>query len=95
MLELVYVQHFLHGDGNAMGHSPEHESPVGAMPETAHRKRGNEVEIVAGLTASTSLQRDVNVVLEPSRQGEMPPSPEITYRHGKIGSPEILGQLVS
>ena len=64
--KLVDAEHLFHHQRHTMRHAPEHESPVGTVPKTAHGECQQQVEVIARLAATASSQRDVDVVFQPA-----------------------------
>lgn len=75
--------------------SPDDKSPVGTVPQATHHKHHHRVPIHFGLRATTSTQRNVDVVAKPIHQRHVPPAPKITHIRSKIRSAEVLGDAES
>ena len=73
--------------------TPNDERPVGTMPDTTHQEGHEDIPIVSDLAATVAAQGDVDVLCEPSSQGDMPPLPKVSNAYGKIRSSEIVGQI--
>lgn len=63
------------------------------MPDTAHKKNDQDIEITAPLAASAPAQREIDVIAQPGGEGDVPSAPEVTCGGGGIGHREVLGQV--
>ena len=75
--------------------SPADKGPVAAMPKSAEQKDGKVVETTTDFTFSIATQRDIDVVFEPTHQGDVPPTPKVLQRSGKVGTVEVAGNVDS
>jgi len=70
--------------------TPEHEGPGGAVPQAAEEHDGHQVDEGATPTAAVASQGDIQIIPQPGRQADVPPSPELGDAAGQIGESEIL-----
>ena len=63
------------------------------MPETAKREYNHRVEHPSGFAASVASEREIDIVAKPSRERDMPSSPEVGYGFSKIRSDEVGWQF--
>jgi len=75
--------------------TPDDEGPVRAVPQPAHQEHYHQVAQPAPYRHPVAAKRDVEVILEPARERDMPAFPELRYRLRKIGSPEIDHQVIA
>lgn len=75
--------------------TPQDEGPVGTVPDTADQKRNEQVEQVSAVRYAIAPERNIDVVHEPGRKRDVPSSPELLERSGKIGPSEIFHQTES
>ena len=61
-----------------MNAAPGDEGPVGAVPKSGHEEDDKDVSDGLGLGYARATERDVEVVAEPSGEGNVPPSPELS-----------------
>ena len=54
------------------------------MPESAEESRQEEVSVGPPFRAPAAAQRDEDVIAEPRRERDMPPSPELRGALGEI-----------
>ena len=73
--------------------TPGEEGPVGPMPEAAEDHRDHDVAHHLGLRAPVASERDVEVVPQPARQGDVPPAPEVLKVDGGVRPVEVDGEL--
>ena len=48
------------------------------------------MEPFSGLPFPAAAQRDIDIVLQPAAQGNVPSAPELFYAVGKIGTVEVI-----
>ena len=63
------------------------------MPEATDDEGNEDVEIVADGGATAAAQGDVNIVLQPVEQGNVPAAPKVGHTRGKERTTEVLGQV--
>ena len=73
--------------------SPDEESPVGSMPEAAHKEDDEGVADARQEGAAAPSQRDVEVIAEPGGEGDVPPSPELCDVAREVGVGEVAHQV--
>src|SRR6266850_8256669 len=76
----------------AVPEAPEDEVPARAVPETAQKEDGDEIAVPPRRADAVSTERDIEVVTEPGRQRDVPPSPEVGDGRRDVGPPEVLGE---
>ena len=72
-----------------MQEAPDHERPSGPMPKPAEQHRNHQIAIGHQAAKPVPPKRDIEIVAQPARQGDMPAPPEILYRSGRIGVVEV------
>src|SRR5713101_7597745 len=72
--------------------APHHETPRGAMPQSANEHRQHEVDVGSCLAAPIPPQRDVEIIAEPGGKGEVPAAPEIGKANGGIRQMKVIFQ---
>src|SRR6267143_1501135 len=65
----------------AVPQAPDDEVPARAVPETAQKEDGDEIAVPPRRADAVSTERDIEVVTEPGRQRDVPPSPEVGDGH--------------
>ena len=60
-----------------MERAPEGEFPCGAVPETAEEHDEEEIEVGASVAFAIPAKRDVEVITQPRRKGQVPTFPEL------------------
>ena len=63
--DFLPTKHFLNDLEYAMENSPEHKSPIGAMPNTTYQECHEDVPVISRLGASASTQRNINIIFQP------------------------------
>ena len=76
----------------AIDPAPDHKGRFRSVPQSADQKDDQLIAIFPGRSLSAASQGDIQIVLEPGGQGDMPSAPELAHRPGQIGSGEILHQ---
>lgn len=76
-----------------MPHSPEDEREVRPVPETGQEEDGETVDDSSRPAFPVAAERYVDVFAEPRGQRDVPPLPEVAYRHREIRIVEVLGQV--
>jgi len=90
--------HFVNGDNAevfehqqcTIEQSPDHKGSSCAMPQTCEKEHDPLVEDGTRLPLAVAAKGDVEVFLEPCRNGNMPSSPEFCDTCGDVGVVEIL-----
>ncbi len=83
----------LQRQAHAVHAAPEDEGPAGAVPEAAEQHGHDEVHVGAAAALAVAAQRDVQVVAQPARQGDVPAAPEVLDGARRVRRVEVLGQL--
>ena len=68
---------------------PDYKGPVGAMPEAADHEHEKRVQSCPPRAEPVAAQRNIEVLAEPSGEGDMPPAPEILDVRGEVGIGEV------
>ena len=76
-----------------MPQAPDHEGPVGAVPEPAQDHHRHQVDVGADGPAAVPAERDVEIVAQPVRQRDVPASPELGDGPADIGEAEVLQEV--
>lgn len=61
--------------------SPEHETPICAVPKSTHEHGDEEKEVGVEFAFAVSAEGDIDVISEPAAEGNMPFAPE----HSDVG----------
>src|SRR5215831_16466026 len=69
---------------DAVQATPDYECPRGAMPQAADQHGRHDVDIAAADRPAIATQRNVNVVTQKTRQGDVPAAPEIDHAAGLV-----------
>ena len=75
--------------------APHHKGGGSAVPQAADQKHDHHVQAGAGGAPAGAAQRDVQIILEPGGQRNVPPAPELLDGAGQIGRVEVLHQPVT
>ena len=86
-VEQVPEEEPLERDERAVVEPPEDEVPARAVPEPGQQPHGQQVEI---LVLPVAAERDVDVIPEEAREGDVPPPPELGGGAGDIGVVKVL-----
>ena len=73
--------------------APGDERPVGAVPEAAQEEDDKGVAHHLGLRYAAAAQGDVDIIAEPSRQGDVPATPELGDVAAEVRHVEVAHQL--
>ena len=73
--------------------SPDNESPVGPVPQSTHQEDDERVPYDLCLRATAAAERNVYIIAEPGRQGNVPTSPEFSDISAEIWHIEVPHQL--
>ena len=83
----------VHDQGDAVRRTPEHEGPGRAVPESAQEKGEEKVRQHSGEAFAVAAQRNVQIVAQPTGQGDVPATPEVLNVGGLVGRVEVLRQV--
>ena len=78
-----------------MSQAPEYKSPIGAVPKSSYQHGDQKEEVGVEFAFSVSAQWDIDVVFEPTAEGDMPFAPEYCDVGGSVWVLEILFESVS
>src|ERR1017187_8999334 len=75
--------------GDAMQRPPKHKIPTGTMPQPAEKHGPQKIDIGPTRSFPAPAERNIEIVAEPARKGNMPSAPEFgnaerTVRHLKV-----------
>ena len=73
--------------------TPCHESPVGTVPQAAHKKDDKCVKQHTPLGHTAATHGNVDIVTEPGGEGNVPATPELGDVAAEIGHVEIASQV--
>ena len=73
--------------------TPKNEFIPCTMPNAADSKGDEQIQIFAQATPAASAQGDINVVAQPSAEGNVPSPPEILDGGRKIRMEKVVGDL--
>ena len=82
-----------HNQKETVIEAPEDEGPTRPMPEAAEEKDEEQIQECPDCSLSAAAERDVEVVAEPARQGDMPSPPEFADRAGDIRVVEVFREM--
>src|SRR3954447_14321513 len=80
----------LNDESTAMNRAPDHESPGCAVPDAAQDHGRGKVAQLAPATMAIATERDVEVVPQEARQGDVPPAPEVADGKRRVWTVEVL-----
>src|SRR5438093_684354 len=69
--------------------SPDNERPRGPVPDAGDHHGQEHVAIGAPRAAAAATQREIEIILEPGGQADVPAIPEITQTGGSIWIVEV------
>ena len=78
---------------DAMIETPQHVVPAGAVPQARQQERDHHVARPGPFAGARTAERDVDVIAEPRRQGDVPAAPEVGGVARQVRVIEVLGQL--
>ena len=70
---------------HAVYRPPNHEGPSGAVPQPAQQHRDEQVQVRPPAPAAVSAERDIQVVPQPLREGDVPTPPELCHVAREVG----------
>ena len=70
--------------------APDDECPCGAVPEAAYKKDYHDVNCPFNEGDAVAAEGDIDIILEPRCEGDMPAAPEISDGAGGIWAIEVL-----
>ena len=73
--------------------SPQHKVPACTVPQSGKRPDCQHVPHGFPLAHTAAAQREIDIVLEPASQRDVPSSPELAGGAGHIREVEVLGKL--
>src|SRR4051794_15046888 len=74
----------------AMKTPPDHETPRCAMPKTTNQHGHHQVRLGPYGALAITPQGNVQIVAQPTRQGNMPALPKIGETYSSIGKMEVV-----
>ena len=92
VVEQMFARPFMNGEGHTVHAAPGNEIETGTMPQAAEKHRDDEIDVLAHPTLAVAAQRDVDIVANPRREGDMPATPEIGNTLRAIRGVEIEGE---
>ena len=87
------VPDFVEAQQQPVNAAPQDEVERGPVPQPAKEHGGEQVEVLPELAVAVAAQRDVEVVLEPGGEADVPPPPELGDGGGAVGVVEVLREL--
>src|SRR5690606_24124676 len=73
--------------------APDDEVPGGAVPEPADEHGRHQVEVGPALSPPVAPERDVDVVPDEAREGDVPAPPEVAGAPGEVWPAEVFGKV--
>ena len=73
--------------------APAHKRPVRAMPNATHEHHEEKVEVHATRRHAVTAQRDVQVIAEPAREGNVPALPEVRNANRAVRAVEVAREM--
>lgn len=89
------VPHLVETQEHTVDAAPENEVEGSSMPKTAEKHGHEEVEVLTELAVTVAAKGDVEVVLEPRGEADVPAPPELGNRGRLVGAVEVFGKLES
>ena len=83
------------GHRHAVHRAPQHEFPLGAVPQAAQEHRQPEIQIGAPGAVPAAAQRNVQVVAEPGRQTDVPAPPEVARVQRDVRPVEVERDFIA
>lgn len=77
---------------DAVRKAPQQIGQPCAVPQAADKERSNDVSIAPGRAATAAAQRDVDVILQPAGQADVPAVPQFADGGGQKRLAEVLRQ---
>src|SRR6267142_1185808 len=74
----------LNGETDTVDASPDDESPIGAVPQTAEKHGQHQIDVGALLAKAITTEADVKVVAKPSTEADVPAPPEVLQTLRKV-----------
>lgn len=75
--------------------TPQHKSKVGTVPNTAHQKGDKQIPQMPPMAHPIPPQRNIQIVLKPGRQRDMPSPPKLLDAPREIGTMKVFHQVES
>ena len=72
---------------NTIYHAPENKVPGSTMPQSGQEEDNNEIPVYM---PPISSQRYIDIIFEPGRKRDVPPTPEFCDALGNIGQIEVF-----
>ena len=89
------VPDFVEAKKHAVDAAPQDEVEGGSVPKATEKHGHEQVEVLTELAVTVAAQGDVEVVLEPGREADVPTPPELGDGGRLVGAVEVLGELES
>src|SRR5712672_2622369 len=75
-----------------MKNSPDDKGPVCAMPQSSKGHCDENVDDLSDFSTVAAAKRDIQIIPQPKRQCDVPPSPKLNERLRAVGPAEIIRQ---
>src|SRR5262245_27560514 len=72
---------------------PKNEIPTRTMPESTEQHGNHQVSIGCQSAATIPPEREVKIIAEPGRQGNVPAAPEVAGVESPVGRVEVFREL--
>src|SRR5260370_40507717 len=72
-----------------MDASPNHESPVGAVPKPTQQHGQHQILIGVEMAMPASTKRDIEVIPQPTAKADVPAAPKVLQARGKVRLAEV------
>ena len=95
VMEEVGAQPLVQSQRHTVHAAPRHEVQACSMPETAKQHGDNQIEVCAHASLAVTSQGDVDIVANPRRERDVPPTPEVGDALRAVGSVEVQGEAES
>ena len=82
-------------EGQSVQTAPGNEGPCRPVPKSAEQHGRHQIAIGRDLSGATAAERDVNIVAQPARKRDVPPTPKIIDGRAGVWDVEILGNVES
>ena len=89
------VPYLVETEEESVDATPKDEIERGSMPESTQEHRHEEIEVLTDFSVAIASKRDVEVVLEPRGEANVPTAPKLSNGLGLVGAVKVLGELES
>ena len=87
------MPHLVDAEEDAMDGAPEDEVEGCAVPKSSQQHGGEQVDVLPEFAVAVAAKRDIEVVLEPGGEADVPAPPELGDGCGLVGAVEVLRKV--